>query len=170
MTGVSLFARLLLWELIVLASGTGAVTMWPELSGPVWFAVAAVGLALIPLTYLPEIRGWWIGRRGGGQVAQPAGMSADEAFRLNHGAGRVAASLIRVQPDVESATRVFDLFKAAPNKADEAAPYAALARRLIEAERSHDAEILLLEIPEHVSEIDREAALSEFLLSEDETH
>ena len=146
------------------------MAIWPELSGQVWLAVAAVALALIPLTYLPEFRHWWVAKRGGGKPIPGAVLITDaEAFRLNPGVGRIAARLICVQPDLDASDRVFGLFQAAVHKTDDAAPYAALANRLIEAGRTHDAETLLLEIPDHVSDADRESALREFFLPEDET-
>ena len=70
----------------------------------------------------------------------------EEAFRLNPGAGRIAARLILKQQGLDHAFRIFDLFKSEPHKSDEAAPYAALACVLLTHDRHIEASDLLLEV------------------------
>ena len=80
--------------------------------------------------------------------------------------GEFIAKLISEQPNSELALPIFDIFRATPNKIDEAFPYAAFASLLMRENRSTVAQAVLLEIPDHISHEDRNSALDIYFLNE----
>ena len=70
---------LFLVEFILVAVGIGVDRLLPGMSAYGWFAIAFLALAVIPVLYWPEIKGWWTRRRDGKPAEQPANPQIEES-------------------------------------------------------------------------------------------
>ena len=76
-----------------------------------WFAMAFLALAVIPVIYRQEIKGWWAGRRGTAPEHSPPVESGGQAEITSDGK-QVAKMMLRA-PDLDEVVRLRTTYKRA---------------------------------------------------------
>ena len=98
-------------ESAILAAGIGVDRLFPVMSAYVFIAMAFLALAVIPVVYWPEIKGWWAGRRAPAPEHSPPVESEGQAEITSDGK-EVAKMMLRAR-DLDEVERIRTTYKRA---------------------------------------------------------
>ncbi len=141
-----------LFSIATIAGGFFAQTRFPMGALP-WLTISLVCIGVIAFIYRNDLKQWWLNPRDRQQKHESNAASDPDAFinelriqfDANPGNGRIAAKLILLSQDIESAEHVYEAFKLVEAEIGRYCPECAFAAKLVEHDETLRARSLLSE-------------------------